>query len=29
VKLNATNLQVVLGPQAEIVAGAMKAAIAG
>jgi PTS system N-acetylglucosamine-specific IIC component len=24
VKLNATNLQVVLGPQAEIVAGAMK-----
>ncbi len=29
VKLNANNLQVVLGPQAEIVAGAMKAAIAG
>lgn len=28
-KLNATNLQVVLGPQAEIVAGAMKSAIAG
>ena len=29
VKLNSNNLQVVLGPQAEIVAGAMKAVIAG
>ena len=29
VKLNSNNLQVVLGPQAEIVAGAMKAALAG